>query len=134
MELNEVFHHIYNKTILEGTLPSLWKTATIIPVPKKAKATVLNDYRPVALTPVVMKCLERIILKRLLPVVSPSMDTLQFAYRKDRGVEDATATMLNYVYQHLDMQGTYARALFIDFSSAFNTIMPRVLVDKLQSL
>ena len=33
----------------------------IVPVPKKAKVTELNDYRPIALTSVIMKCLERLV-------------------------------------------------------------------------
>ena len=35
------------------------KMSTIVPVPKKAKVAELNDYRPVALTSVIMKCFER---------------------------------------------------------------------------
>ena len=70
-----------------------------MPIPKKVQPVELNDYRPVALTPIVMKCLGRIVLSRLLPAVAPSMDDLQFAYRKKRSVEDATITVL---YQHLD--------------------------------
>ncbi|TWW54702.1 hypothetical protein D4764_0214420 [Takifugu flavidus] len=36
--------------------------------------------------------------------------------------------------QHLDSPGTYARILFVDFSSAFNTIRPALLQDKLSQL
>ena len=35
----------------------------IIPVPKKRNITCLNDYRPVALTSVVMKVLERLVCR-----------------------------------------------------------------------
>ncbi|KAK3566940.1 hypothetical protein QTP86_006756 [Hemibagrus guttatus] len=31
---------------------------------------------------------------------------------------------LHYILQHLDKPGTYARILFVDFSSTFNTIIP----------
>ena len=36
--------------------------------------------------------------------------------------------------QCLDSSGTYARILFVDFSSAFNTIIPALLQDKLSQL
>ncbi|TWW62553.1 putative RNA-directed DNA polymerase from transposon BS [Takifugu flavidus] len=36
--------------------------------------------------------------------------------------------------RHLDSSGTYARILFVDFSSAFNTIRPALLQDKLSQL
>ena len=35
---------------------------------------------------------------------------------------------------HLDKRNTYVRMLFIDYSSAFNTIVPSKLINKLRSL
>ena len=36
--------------------------------------------------------------------------------------------------QHLDYPNTYARILFVDYSSAFNTVIPQQLYDKLPLL
>ncbi|KAK3570803.1 hypothetical protein QTP86_026345 [Hemibagrus guttatus] len=41
---------------------------------------------------------------------------------------------LHFIPQHLDSPGSYARILFVDFSSAFNTIVPALLRDKLFQL
>ncbi len=41
---------------------------------------------------------------------------------------------LHYILQHLDKSGTYVRILFVDFSSAFNTIIPTLLQTKLTQL
>ncbi|KAK3533795.1 hypothetical protein QTP70_027362, partial [Hemibagrus guttatus] len=41
---------------------------------------------------------------------------------------------LHFILQHLDSPGSYARILFVDFSSAFNTIIPALLRDKLFQL
>ena len=38
------------------------KDATIVPVAKKNKVSWLNDYHPVALTPVIMKCFEWLVM------------------------------------------------------------------------
>ncbi len=38
---------------------------------------------------------------------------------------------LHFILQHLDRPGTYARILFLDFSYAFNTIIPDTLQNKL---
>ena len=62
-----------------------------------------------------------------------SLDPLQFAYRAGRGVEDASLMLLNSLYHHLEGPLTLARLLLIDFSSAFNTIQPHLLVEKLLS-
>ena len=115
-------------------LPSLWKTSEIVPTPKKPKVTVLNDLRPVALTSVIVKCFEKLILSRLLPAVYPHQDPFQFAYKSKRSVDDAIAYFFDNIYKHLDTSGNYCRILFIDFSSAFNTIQPKILVEKLLEL
>ena len=62
------------------------------------------------------------------------IDPLQFAYRANRSVDDAVNIGLHYVLQHLDRPGTYVRILFVDFSSAFNTIIPNLLLPKLNQL
>ncbi|KAK3532200.1 hypothetical protein QTP86_009477 [Hemibagrus guttatus] len=41
---------------------------------------------------------------------------------------------LHFILQHLDKSGTYVRLLFVDFSSAFNTITPTLLQTKLTQL
>ncbi len=62
------------------------------------------------------------------------MDPLQFAYRANRFVDDAVSMGLHYILQHLDRPGTYVRILFVDFSSAFNKIIPNLLLPKLTQL
>ena len=91
----------------------------------------MNDLRPVALTSVPFKCLEKLVLSSILPVCSPCLDPLQFAYKAKRGVEDAITIFTNNLYSHLDTPKSYVRTLFIDFSSAFNTIQPHLLIPKL---
>ena len=58
---------------------------------------------------------------------------MQFAYSPKRSTEDAIATTLHEIGQHLDKLSTYVRFLFIDYSSAFNTIQPSILLDKLSN-
>ncbi|KAL0168575.1 hypothetical protein M9458_036797, partial [Cirrhinus mrigala] len=65
-------------------VPSCFKCSTIIPVPKKPKTTGLNDYRPAALTSVVIKSFERLVLAYLKDITGPLLDPLQFAYRANR--------------------------------------------------
>ncbi len=41
---------------------------------------------------------------------------------------------LHFILQHLDRPGIYVRILFVDFSSAFNTIIPDTIRNKLTQL
>ena len=106
----------------------------ICPVPKSNNVKEMNNLRPIALTSVLMKSLERIVLSLFFPVVQPQLDPFQFAYKSKRGVEDAIVLFTHNIYQHLDKPKTYVRTLFIDFSSAFNTIQPHLLIPKLRNL
>lgn len=51
-----------------------------------------------------------------------------------RSVDDTVNMGVHYTMQHLGHPGTYARILFLDFSSAFNTIVPRLFSSKLSQL
>ncbi|KAI4896082.1 hypothetical protein NFI96_027212 [Prochilodus magdalenae] len=101
---------------------------------RKSSVSCLNDYRPIALTPIIMKCFERLVLRHIKTLLPPSLDPLQFAYRPNRSTDDAISTTLHLALTHLDNRDTYVRMLFIDFSSAFNTIIPQHLIGKLNLL
>ena len=77
-----------------------------------------------------MKSFEITVLKYVLPQAEHLLAPLQFAYRTKRSVEDATLSMLNAIIDHLERRGSSARILFVDFSSAFNTIQPHLMIRK----
>ena len=74
------------------------------------------------------------VLKRIKSVFSEIQDPCQFAYRSGRSVEDAIITFLENVYEHLDKPKSFCRILFVDFSSAFNTINASILVKRLKDM
>ncbi|KAK3525532.1 hypothetical protein QTP86_033961 [Hemibagrus guttatus] len=133
-QLASIFSQIFNRSLELCKVPACFKHSTIIPIPKKPKITGLNDYRPVALTFVVMKSFERLVLAYLKNITGPLLDPLQFAYQANRSVDDAVNMGLHFILQHLDKSGIYVRLLFVDFSSAFNTIIPTLLQTKLTQL
>lgn len=55
-QLSEVYTDIFNSSLSQETVPRTFKSSVIVPVPKKPNTT--NDFRPVALAPVDMKCLK----------------------------------------------------------------------------
>ena len=64
-QLCTVFTDIFNSSLEQCRVPMCFKTSMIIPIPKKSNVSTMNDYRPVALTSVVMKVFERIVLRYL---------------------------------------------------------------------
>ncbi|CDQ96003.1 unnamed protein product, partial [Oncorhynchus mykiss] len=130
-QLAGVFTDIFNQSLSQSAVPTCFKRATTVPVPKKAK---LNDYLPVALTSVIMKCFERLVKDHITSNLPDTLDPLQFAYRPNRSTDDAISTTLHTALTHLDKRNTCVRMLFIDYSSAFNTIVPSKLFIKLETL
>ena len=70
-----------------------------------------------------MKCFEKLVRCHIKSCLPATLDPFQLAYRANRSTEDAIATALHATISHLEHPGHYARLLFIDFSSAFNTIL-----------
>ena len=125
--VSSVLADIFNHSLSQSALPTCFKMATIVPVPKKAKITELNDYRPVALTSVIMKCFERLVKDYTASNLPATLDPLQFVYHLNRCTDNAIAITLHTALSHLDKRNTYVRMLFIDYSSTFNTIVPSPL-------
>ena len=133
-QLTNVLTDVFNISLATTVVPTCFKTTTIIPVPKKPTVTCLNDYRPVALTSTIMKCFERLVMRHIKSQLPATLDPMQFAYRPNRSTDDAINTAIHLALSHLDQKDTYVRMLFIDFSSAFNTIIPQQLITKLGEL
>ena len=71
-------------------------------VPKNTKATCLNDYRPVALTSIAMKCFERLVMAHINIIIPENLDPLQFAYCPNRSTNDqikSNVFMYPFVHQ-----------------------------------
>uniref|UniRef100_A0A9J8D6D0 Reverse transcriptase domain-containing protein n=1 Tax=Cyprinus carpio carpio TaxID=630221 RepID=A0A9J8D6D0_CYPCA len=134
VELTDVFTDIFNISFSQAVVPTCFKATTIIPVLKEPSPSHFNDYRPVALTPIFMKCFERLVMHHIKSAIPPTLDPFQFAYWSNRSTNDTIATTLHSALTHLEKKDSYVRMLFIDFSSAFNTIIPQQLINKLVQL
>ncbi|KAK3518713.1 hypothetical protein QTP70_008919 [Hemibagrus guttatus] len=74
------------------------------------------------------------IMRHIKTQLPPSLDPLQFVYCPNCSTDDAITTTLHLSLTYLDNKDTYVRMLFINFSSAFNTIIPQHLIEKLSLL
>ncbi len=127
-------HPSLTSPLLPLWFPPRLKKSVIIPEPKISKPSCLNDNRPVALTSIVMKVFERILKKHICSSIL-TLDPLQFAYRPNRSIDHVISQVLHSSLTYIDSKnGNYIRLLFIDYSSAFNTIVPIKLAVKFTDL
>ena len=126
---------IFNSSLREGVLPKLWKTATVIPLPKKRPPeSIENVIRPITLTPILAKVFESVVLKWVDNVISPQIDDKQFGGMAGTGTTDALVEMLHRWYEATDAPGTTVRVLFLNYSTAFYLIDHETLIDKLVAM
>lgn len=76
-ELAGVVIRIFNQCFAQSTVPLCLKSSTIVPLPKKRHISSLNDYRPVAFTPVVMKCFEKLVQGHITSLLPQGFDPHQ---------------------------------------------------------
>lgn len=93
-------------------------------MPKSSKITCLHDFRSVVLTSLTMKAFEHTIVSYLKSCTSHLMDPYQFAYQANQSAEDAISIVTHHALQHLESPNTHTCILFINLSSAFNSIKP----------
>ncbi len=99
-QLTDVLTDIFNTSLSQAVVPTCLKSTTIIPVPKKSPVSCLNDYRPIALTPIVMKCFERLVMHKIKTSLPNTLDPLQFAYHPNRSTDDAISSTLHLALTH----------------------------------
>ena len=133
-ELATVYTYIYQESILRSEIPSLWKTALTSPVPKVKIPKCVNDFRPIDLASIAFNSFQKIMLPELMDRVDQIGDNMQFAYRKGVSCIDAVLVLIHDIVSHLNSkETTISKVLFLDFSSAFNTVLPNQLLRDLST-
>ncbi len=70
-----VFTNIFNLSLQQAVVATCLKATTIVPVPKKQAVRYLNDYRPIALTPIIMKCFKKLVLFHIKANIPTDLDS-----------------------------------------------------------
>ncbi len=76
-QLAGLFTSIFNESLATSVVPTSFKKSIIIPVLKNNKPSCLNDYRPVALTSIVMKVLRDWLKSHISSSIPVTLDPLQ---------------------------------------------------------
>ena len=124
---------IFNSSLRQGFVPSLWKSATVSPIPKTSPAlNIDSEFRPISLTAIVSKILESFPYRWLLQSISGQIDPLQFGSLQGSSTSMALVHLLHKWHEASDKLGTSLRICLLDFSKAFDRIDHNILLEKLQ--
>jgi len=113
----------FNMLWLQDDFPSLWRQATVIPIPKPDKDhTNPTNYRPIALTSCVCKTMERMINNRLIHFLESNdlLANIQCGFRRQRGTLDHLVRLESFV-RNAFINKQHAVSLFFDLEKAYDT-------------
>ena len=124
---------LFNESWKSGTVPAMWKKATIIPIHKKGKDKKnQNSYRPISLLSCLGKLQEKVINRRLLSFFNVLSQT-QTGYRKHRSTEDQLALIAQEI-ENAFQERKKVVAVFFDLTKAFDKVWREgLLLNVLQS-
>jgi hypothetical protein len=124
---------IMNQCINTGIFPSNLKLAKVIPIYKKNNRTILNNYRPISLLPVISKIFEKILHNQIYKYFKSNnlFTENQYGFLEGLSTELATMELTNRLYKYMD-DNKIPISVFIDLSKAFDTIDHHILIHKLK--
>lgn len=125
--------HLFNLTLEKGTIPDDWKTATVIPIHKGQDISRVTNYRPVSLTSILSKTLERMIRNHISSHLMRHklLNPAQHGFIKGRSCLTNLLRTLDEVTAALD-RGSEVRIGYLDFAKAFDCVNHRLLGVKLR--
>ena len=126
---------IFATTLQDGFLPSEWLSSQIVPIFKKGARTDALNYRPVAMTSVPCKVLERIIVNHVKSYLEENdlLSAHQYGFRKQHSTTDQLIMTYDDVTRDVDAN-CMVDMLFFDFSKAFDKVSHMILIQKLNAI
>ena len=126
---------IFNSTLIEETLPVEWVTSLVVPIYKSSSRLNPLNYRPISLTSVPCKVMERIIVKELNAYLCDNdlISVHQFGFRQSHSTADQLLLTYDYVTEQVD-GGQVVDIIFFDFAKAFDRVSHSILIGKLRDI
>ena len=133
--LNEKLLVIMNKSLFQGYFPQKCRMATIIPIPKVSIPKEIGDLRPIALTPLPGKMLERFVHIQVMVHLDTHLLSKEFqtGFSKKHSTND-TIFKFSTDLQLNKSNKKNIIALFVDLKKNFDTVNHEILLKKLYTL
>ena len=103
-ELTPTFTLFFQASLKQGTIPTDWTTANVVPIFKKRDRLQPNNYRPISLTSITCKMLEHIITSNIMQHLGTHhiLHDAQHGFRKHRSTETQLIQLIDNLAHNID--------------------------------
>jgi ribonucleases P/MRP protein subunit RPP40 len=133
-ELAKPISDLFKHSIDKGSIPTQWKTATVVPLFKKGNKADIKNYRPVSLTCIVGKLLEAILKDEIVEYLNKFelVKDSQHGFMKGKSCLTNLLEFFDCVTKGLDEQNA-VDVIYLDFAKAFDKVPHSRLIKKLRA-
>jgi len=124
---------LFSSSLHEGKLPVSWKNAKVTPIFKKGSRADTANYRPISLTSVVCKTMEKLIRDSLLQhmINNGFLSDTQHGFVRGRSCTTQLLRVIDAITELYD-RGADFDMVYLDFSKAFDSVPHQRLLLKLK--
>ena len=125
---------IYQQSLIQGYLPTDWKSSFVTVIHKKGKKSFVGNYRPISLTSICCKIFESIIKDNIVYYFKSNnlFSKFQYGFINGRSVLIQLLKVLDDWTSSID-NGDQVDIVYTDFEKAFDRISHKHLISKLLS-
>lgn len=125
---------LFNAVLQASYMPSQWKVAQIIMLPKPSKPpNEVGSYRPISLLPIMSKLFEKLLLARMKKQIEERniIPEHQFGFRNQHSTVEQANRVYNTIANALEA-GDFCSAVFLDIQQAFDKVWHPGLLYKIK--
>jgi hypothetical protein len=125
---------LFNNLLERGSVPKEWKQANITPIHKKGDKKEIANYRPISITSLLSKCLERVVTSRLLNHMRGNgfMNDNQHGFIPGKSCTTLLSSLLDDCNAGLNKRAVkQIDVVTLDWAKAFDSIPHERLLSKL---
>jgi exonuclease III len=109
-----------------GLCPRAFRKANIIPVPKKANSSDIKDFRPISLTELPRRIIEKCLALMLKPF-ERNLSPMQGGFREHRSTLDQAAVLQQVMSTRFKTRNSFTVVAFLDIKAAYDSVDRQLL-------